>query len=404
MHFSYKARGKDGKMLAGEIDAVSKSAALEKLRGRGVTPLFVKESKEGGLVKKFSNLSLFDKVSLKDKIVFIRNLGGMLRAGLSMSRALDVLARQTKKKKMNEIVLTLIANIQGGGTLSTGMRKFPDVFSPLFVAMVKAGEESGGLADALSDIGVHLEKSYALRKKIKGAMIYPAVILSAVFAVGILMFIFVVPTLITLFDDLDTELPASTKFIISVSNIVQNQLPLLLVGLAVVIFGGMYVLKRPGMQKYIDMVVMRLPVIKNIARNVNVARIARTLSSLLGSGIALTQSIDIAKDIVQNHYYQEVLKTASERVVKGEPFSETITARTDLFPIMVGEMVRVGEETGNVSQMLLEIAVFYEEEVEAKTKNLSTIIEPVLMMFIGVAVGFFAMSMIGPMYSILEGF
>jgi type IV pilus assembly protein PilC len=326
----------------------------------------------------------------------------MLQAGLSLSRALSVLKKQTKNKKMNEILDSISADINSGGTLSSGLAKFPKVFSTLFVSMSKAGEESGNLSGALSDIGLSLEKSHSLTTKIRGALIYPGVILSAMVVIGILMFAFVVPTLANTFKELGVTLPLSTQVIIFLGNFFSHNLSLSFIMVGLIAFGGYSLFRATFMAKYIDFIIIRLPVIGNLAKELNTARTARTMSSLLASGVSITRAVEITQDVVQNIYYKRVLAEAKVAIEKGAAFSEIFTENPKLYPVMMSEMIQVGEETGKLSDMLLQVASFYEGEIENKTKNLSTIIEPVLMIFIGSFVGFFAISMISPLYSVLN--
>ena len=297
---------------------------------------------------------------------------------------------------------SISTEINSGGTLSSGLSKFPNVFSKLFVSMTKAGEESGNLDLTLTEVGVNLEKSHALTKKVKGALIYPGVILCAMILIGVLMFAFVVPTLANTFKDLGAKLPASTQMIIFLGDFFSHYLLLSLSMIIFSIFGLVSLFRADFMAKYIDFFVLKIPVIGKLAKELNTARTARTMSSLLISGIAITRAVEITQDVVQNIYYKKVLDEAKVFIEKGIPFSQAFLENTNLYPVIMSEMTQVGEETGKLSEMLLQIALFYEGEIENKTKNLSTIIEPFLMIFIGAAVGFFAISMISPMYSILD--
>jgi type IV pilus assembly protein PilC len=325
----------------------------------------------------------------------------MLKAGLPLSRALAVLKKQTKNPKLNEILVSLIGSINAGETFSSALSKFPKIFSKLFISMVRAGEESGNLASSLSDIGINLEKSNSLTKRIKGALIYPGVIFSAMVIIGILLFAFVVPTLATTFKSLGATLPWSTQLLIFVGNFFSHNLIFSFVFIFIAAFCMFALFRAQFMAKYIDFVLLKVPVVSNLTRELNTARTARTMSSLLFSGVSITRAVEITEDVVQNVYYKKVLEQAKGAIEKGLPFSEVFEANINLYPIMMSEMIQVGEETGKLSDMLLQIALFYEDEVDNKTKNLSTIIEPVLMLMIGAGVGFFAISMISPLYTIL---
>ncbi|HEY0980361.1 MAG TPA: type II secretion system F family protein [Candidatus Paceibacterota bacterium] len=398
MLFTYTARNTTGALVEGVIEEPTKTEAIITLRETGLTPITVTEKKKRTLTLD----GIFKRVKLSEKIIFTKNLAGMLRAGLPLARALVVLKKQTTNNYFKTILESLIASIDNGETFSAGLSKYPAIFSSLFVAMVKAGEESGGLPEALMEVGGNLEKSYNLNRKIKSALMYPAIIIVAIFIIGILMFIYVVPVLTKTFKELNVDLPTSTRIVVWVSDMISNHIAFLLLGIAVIVVGGYFAFKRPAVQKFSDYMSTRVPVVGVLVQEVNAARTARTLSSLLVAGVSISRAIGITKEVLQNSYYKSVLAEIEERVEKGETMSSVLQRHTNLYPVMVGEMVAVGEETGKLANMLLDIAVFYEAEVDAKTKDLSTIIEPVLMIFIGGAVGFFAISMLSPMYSLMD--
>ena len=405
MIFSYKAKSKEGEMIEDVQSAIDRLSLAHDLRSRGFTPISITE-KGKSFVDRLSALSsvfsdTFSKISTNEQIILTKNLSGMLKAGLSLYRALSVLKKQTKSSKLSKILTSISDDINSGGTLSSGLSKFPDVFSQLFISMTRAGEESGNLAGALSDIGMNLEKSHSLTKKIKGALIYPGVILSAMIVIGVLMFAFVVPTLAGTFKELGVSLPMSTRILIFFGNFFSHNLILTFVIIIGLAFSLYLFFRAKFMARYIDFVVIRIPVIGNLAKELNTARTARTISSLLLAGVSITRAVEITEDVVQNIYYKKVLSEAKIAIEKGFPFSQVFETNNKLYPVMMSEMIEVGEETGKLSDMLLEIALFYEGEIENKTKNLSTIIEPLLMIVIGAGVGFFAISMISPLYSIL---
>lgn len=401
MKFKYKEQNKDGKVVEGVAESQDTFTLAREIRERGSTPLSVKEFNEKEF--KFSlNIEVFKSVSLSEKIMFSNNLSGMLSAGLSLTRALTVLEKQTTNQYLNSILKSLIDDINKGGTLSLGMKKFPKVFSGVFVSMVHSGEESGGLPRTLSEIGVTLKKTADLNRKIKGALIYPSIIVGAIFLIGILMMIYVVPTLIKTFKDIGVDLPASTRFIIFISDSLTQHFFLFMLVVAGVI-GGCYLFAQSSFTKrYFDLLIIKIPTLGTLIREMNTARTARTLSSLLASGVDVSKALSITEEVVQNIHYKELLHSSVDSIEKGVALSVSFKENTHLYPIMVGEMIEVGEETGKLSEMLSDIATFYETEVDNKTKNLSTIIEPVLMIFIGGAVGFFAIAMIKPMYSVMD--
>lgn len=402
MQFKYKSQLKTGEIKEGVIEAPNKFSAAKQIRDAGEIPLLVSENTGGGIATMFEKLLAFGSVSLREKIMFTRNLSGMLQAGLPVFRAISVLNKQTNNKTFKNVLDSILDTINKGGTMSEGMQKFPKVFSPLFVSMVRAGEESGGLSKTLGEIGGTLQKTYDLNKKIKSALTYPSIILCAMLLIGGFMLVKVVPTLSKTFKDIGAELPKSTQLIIWLSESLKNHLVLFLVVIFSVIGGFVLMARLKTTQKYFDFIVLHLPVIGNLSKEVNTARTARTLSSLLSAGVPMSRALGITKEVLQNVYYQRIIEDSIEGIEKGKPLSVVFKENVKYYPMMVGEMMEVGEETGNFASMLMDIALFYEGEVDAKTKDLSTIIEPVLMVVIGGAVGFFAMSMITPMYSILD--
>jgi type IV pilus assembly protein PilC len=248
-----------------------------------------------------------------------------------------------------------------------------------------------------------MEKTYLLKRKIRGALMYPGIILTAMIIIGILMLIYVVPTLTATFKELEIDLPASTRAIILISDFLKDHTFIFLFGIFAIV-GGLYAWSQdPKGKRSLDYIFLHIPLISNLVRETNSARTARTLSSLLSSGIEVVNALEITKDVVKNSYYKEVLSKAENKIQKGVSLSKIFEEESDIYPIFVSEMVSVGEETGKLSDMFQRVAIFYEEDIDQKTKNMSTIIEPFLMIFIGVVVGFFALSMITPTYSLVGG-
>jgi type IV pilus assembly protein PilC len=401
MKFKYKIQNKNNEIMEGIIESPDKFALAREFREKGNIPLSIEEFKDKEGILSFK-IKLFSKVSLAEKIMFTNNLSGMLSAGLSLSRALTVLEKQSTNQTLTDILHGLQDDISKGNSLSEAMKKHPKIFSGIFVPMVHAGEESGNLPTTLTEVGLSLKKAYDLSKKIKGAMTYPTIILCAMLIIGIFMMVYVVPTLTATFKDIGTELPGSTKIILWVSDTISQHLFLVILTIIALIVGGILLSKLKTVQRYFDRGILYLPVIGKIVKEVNTARTARTMSSLLLSGVNISNSLSITEEVLQNVHYKELVHGAIGAIEKGNVLSATFKENTFLYPVMMGEMVEVGEETGNLSKMLSDIASFYENEVDNKTKDLSTIIEPVLMLMIGGAVGFFAISMISPMYSVMN--
>lgn len=400
IRFTYTAM-RDGETYEGTLDAPDRFAVYERIRAEGGEVISV--SRAQGIFGWFKALNArFSTIKESDKIIFARNLSAMLEAGLPLSRALGAIARQTRSPKLKYVIQHLMQDVRKGSSLHDALVRHGKAFPDLFVAMVHAGEEGGTLPSALESVAQQMDKSYQLKKKVRGAMIYPGVVLSAMVLIGFLMMTQVVPTLKKTFDELGAELPPTTQAIISISDFLVNNILLSIAIIIAVVVGFITLLRTPHGKRLYHTIILRIPVIGGIAREVQAARFARTLASLLASGVSIVQALEITAEVVSNTLHKEVVLSARGIVEKGEPMSGIFNRREDLFPPLVGEMLAVGEETGEVSAMLGRVADFYEGEVEQKTKNMSTIIEPFLMLIIGAGVGFFALAMIGPIYSLSD--
>ncbi|MEK7182159.1 MAG: type II secretion system F family protein [Patescibacteria group bacterium] len=400
MRFKFKAIKKGGEIFEDIVEAKDKPALFEYLKGEELILISTEKVKENNSFSYKKIFSFFEKVKTEEKIMFARNLGAMIKAGLSLTRAISVIGRQTKNVKMKKVLQSIENDLGGGNTLGSALSKFPEVFPQLFISMVGAGEESGDLSGSLKNISEQMERSNNLRKKIKGAMIYPSIIVVAMIIIGILMLIFVVPTLTSTFKELGAELPFSTQLIITISELFKENTFLMIFILVFISFGGYGSSKTKKGKRFFDYIILKIPLIKGLVKEINSARTTGTLSTLLSSGVDVVKSLEITKNVVQNSFYKEIIEMAQKSIQKGAPISQTFKNNEIFYPAFVGEMISVGEETGQLPDLLMQVANFYEDEVERKTKNMSTIIEPLLMVVVGVALGFFAISMITPMYSL----
>jgi type IV pilus assembly protein PilC len=404
--FTYQGEDSKGKKITNIVEAEDRFGVYSIARNLGHTVSRV-EATSGFNYKKFLSIDkinyLLSRVKADELTMMTRNIGSMLKAGLTISRALSVVERQSSNPRLKGVLKRIVERINQGEQFNEALKEFPKVFNDLYVAMVRAGEESGSLAESLQTLAIQMERSSTLMKKIKGAMIYPIIVMTVMVVIGILMMIYVMPQITGVFKGMDMELPATTQFLIVTSDFMVNYTFLVLAGLIGGIVGFIYFLKTKAGKIATSWVIPKLPIIGTLAKETNSARTARTLSSLLSSGVDVLQSIQITEEVLQNVYYKKILHEAAERVEKGTALSEVFIQRKDLYPILVGEMIMVGEETGQISGMLGELAIFYETEVERKTKDLSTIIEPLLMVVIGTSVGFLALALIAPIYSISDG-
>lgn len=401
--FTYTGRDKTGDTVTKTVEAADRFSVYDIARQAGHTVESVNSEKSFSFKKLFKteNIEYYtSRVKTDDLVLMTRNMGAMLVAGLPLSRALSVIERQSSNAKLKAVIADLRARIERGEQFHEALGSHKEVFDDLYVAMVKAGEEGGSLSDTLKTLSVQMERSSNLKKKIKGAMIYPAIVLTIMVIIGVLMMIYVMPSITSTFRKLEVDLPKTTELLIAVSDFMVAHTVLVIVGMLTALAGFVYSLRtRPGKLVF-HWVIIRLPVIGNLVKETNSARMARTLSSLLTAGVDVIRALNITEEVVQNVYYKPILAEAAKRVEKGTALSEVFVEHTDLYPVFVGEMIMVGEETGQIASMLEQLATFYENEVEQKTKDLSTIIEPILMVVIGGTVGFFALAMIAPIYSI----
>lgn len=347
----------------------------------------------------------FMKVKLPQKIFFTENLRVMIKAGLSLTEALRTLALQSDNKAFKAVILEIDADVEKGQSLSQALARHPRLFEPIFVNMISAGEISGTLEKTLEQLTTQMRKDYDLISKVKGAMTYPIVILCATTLIGIGMMIFVVPQILSIFDEMgSTELPLPTRILIAVSNFFKHDWPYAIVGGAGLIFGFLWFIKRPFGKRVWHNVLLHMPIIGPIIKKINLARFTRTLSSLLRTDIAIVQALTITSDIVRNVYYHDACLAMAEAVKKGESISQVLERSPKLFPPLVTQMVAVGERAGTIDEMLEEIAGFYEQQVDQIMSNMSSIIEPLLILFLGAAVGGIALAIITPIYALTTKF
>jgi len=402
MKFTYTAERAGGEVYKGTAEAADRFALYQIVRQEGGKIVSLEQEGGSGWMSMQYLNGFFSRIKEYEKILFARNLGAMLTAGLSLSRALAVIERQTKNPKMSSVVSSVSSDVRRGDTLHAAFAKFPDIFPALFIAMVRAGEEGGDLPASLQVVADQMERMYDLKKKVRGALIYPCIILIAIVGIGTLMMIEVVPTLAQTFAESGANLPPTTQFVINMSNFLV-QYTALAIGGAILFVGLIYAAVRTKAGgRVADFTLLHAPALGVMVRQVNSARTSRTLASLLSSGVDVITALDIVAEVVQNSYFQDVIRKASTLVSQGQTLSAEFVRREDLYPAFVGEMMAVGEETGQLAEMLKRLAIFYEEEVDRSTKDMSTIIEPFLMLIIGAGVGFFAVSMIEPIYSMSQ--
>lgn len=400
MEYAYTARAKDGTIEKDVMSAFNEKAVVETLRAKGMMPTSVKSVSKGFDLNSLT--AIFSSVKLLDKITFIKNLGVMIKSGLPVSRSLRILSEQTPNKKFGQIISEVSRAVESGNSLADSLAKHPNVFSSIFVSMVRVGEVSGNLEQNLHHLSGQLQRDYDLLSKAKGAMTYPVIVVIALMIVGVLMFTFVLPKLTSTFKEFDVELPIMTKIVIAVVDVFASYGVFILIGIVAAGVSFNFWRKTPGGKKIVHMIVLSLPILGNVVKKINQARFLSVFSSLLKSGMPIVEALDVSAQVVGNLYYQNAIKEASGKVKVGNPLAAHFKKNGKLFAPLVIQMMEVGEESGTTDTVLDEVSLFYEGEVDQTMKNLSSILEPVIMMIVGVVVGILALALISPIYSITQ--
>ncbi|MDD4831085.1 MAG: type II secretion system F family protein [Candidatus Pacebacteria bacterium] len=386
------------------MEAKDENQLASLLRSQGLVLIKASpQGKKGGL-KKISEISIgIGGVSLAEKMFFTRNLQVMISAGLSIPRAIDIISCQVKSPAFKKALTNIKDQVAKGQRLSDSLSSHSKIFPSLFQSMIKVGEETGTMEEVLKTLATQMERSYELQSKIKGAMTYPAVIVSAMLLIGAAMLIIVVPQLSSVFESMNIELPMTTQIMIGLGKFLAEKwyIALLIIAGSVIFF--MWFSKKPFGKKILDWTALKFPVISPLVKDINSAYTVRNLSSLSAAGVPLPKSLEITSETVSNGYYKKALVDSANRVRKGEKLSEALKDYSGIYPQTVIQMVAVGEETGETSTILEKLADFYEQNVTETTKNMASIIEPIMILILGGGIGFFAVSMMQPLNSIMHG-
>jgi len=349
-----------------------------------------------------SLLNVVNPVPRAQKLFFTEHLRVMIGAGLSLSETLQALEAQAEHRRFRGIIGELRKSVERGETFAQALAKFPDVFSAIFINMVSVGEIAGTLERNLTELATEMKKDYTLRSRVRGALIYPAIIFSATILISVGMIIFVIPKILSIFKEFTVELPLSTRILIGATDAIQNYGLLIAVVFLMTVALLIYLGRTKRGRAAIHAVILRLPIFGSLVSRFNLARLARTLSSLLGTDVPIVRSCEITGDVLGNVHYRAALRDAAERIKKGVGLAEVFAESPKLFPPVVVQMVRVGERSGTIDKLLAEIAGFYEDQIDDAVKNLSSIIEPVLILFLGAAVGLIAFAVISPIYALSQ--
>ena len=392
--FSYKAVSAAGKDVKGSVEAESREEAARKIKEQGLVPVSI--GKQGALDKDV-NIPIFKgkKIPARDMSVFCRQFASILKAGVSVINALEMLAEQTENKKLKEAIVNTQSNVEKGENLSDSMRQ-NDAFPSILIDMVRAGEASGSLENSLTRMAIQFEKDAKMNGIVKKAMMYPIVLICVMIGVIIVMLTFVIPSFMTMFEDLDSELPVTTKAILAMSNSLKNYWYIYLIVVVGVIV-GIQMYKRTDNGKHnLDKLKLKIPVFGVLQTKSACASFARTMSTLLQAGMPMIDALEISASTMKNVLFYDGLEKVKNGVSLGLPLSNQLKA-TGLFPAMVVHMVGIGEETGNVEEMLTNSATYYEEEVEVQTQTLTSLMEPVIIVLMAFVVVLLIMAIYQPM-------
>lgn len=420
MLYNYKATTSDGRTVNGSVEAADKQALLTMLHKQGLHPILVSVGKK----KKSGSSGLFkpkQKVKLTDLVIFTRQLSTMISAGVPLARSMAALQSEASNPYFQEILASISKDIESGMPLGDAFAKFPNVFSDVYVNMVRAGEEGGILDDILKRLATQVEQDSSMRKKIKSASTYPVVLLVVTIVAFFGMMLFVIPKLGTILNSLggpNAKLPIYTEILLNVSefftqsSIMQlthipiiSKLPNILVFLVLIGFVITRILryiKTPRGKYRFHSLLLKIPVLKNVITKIAVARFSRTFASLMGAGVSVLDALEVTGAAIGNKVIEEELKIAADEVRNGKPLSDPIS-KSKYFPAIVAQMLVVGEETGQIDTVLTKVADFYEEEVSVLIDGLASIIEPVMIVFLGGAVGLIAASVMGPIANLSKG-
>lgn len=397
--FSYVAVDKRGKEKRGSLEAETRERALEQLKAEGLIPVSVREQ---GALNKEIDFSIGKKVKPRDLSVFCRQFVSITQAGVPMKEALQMLSEQTENKWLKRAISEVLLNVEKGNTLADSMRSQPDIFPPMLVNMVEAGEQSGSLEMAFSRMAVHFEKEAKLKATIKKATIYPIILVIAAIGVIAVMLLFVIPIFIDMFADLDIEMPAITMFVMNSSKWMTSHWYVVLAIIVGVVVAYKLIYKTTQGRLTIDRIKMKMPLFGKLTVKTACSQFARTMSTLLMSGISTIDALETTSKIVNNIHYTNAMLKAREEVMKGIPLSEPLEA-SGIFPPMVYHMTGIGEETGNVEEMLEKMADYYDEEVEMTTQSVLAAMEPIIILFMALIIGTLVIAVISPIASMYNG-
>jgi len=397
--FKYRAKDKDGKTVEGLIEAGSINQAAKILRERGLLVINLNQKGEDLVLQIKRGLG---RITTQDKVNFTRQLSTMINAGLTITEALAILELQASPA-LTRLISDVLHQVESGVTLADALEKHGSVFDQIYIALIRSGETAGVLDKVLSRLADNLEKQTEFRRKIKGAMVYPIIVIGGMLAVVAVMIIFVIPKLTMIYEEFQADLPTSTKILIAVSKFASHYWWLAAAILAGLVFLGRLLSKNPLFRRQFDELLFKLPIIGKLRKSMVLTEFTRTLGLLVGSGILIVEAIEVTTKSLNSPNYEEKMAEVSKEVEKGLPLA-TALAKTEIFPPLLPQMVAVGEETGKLDEVLGKVSVYFEQEADTAVKGLTTAIEPLIMIILGVGVGFLMLSIILPIYNLTSKF
>lgn len=398
--FVYEGRTASGKVLKGDMEAPSREAVINRLRAQRIQPVANKIREKGkGLNREIALPTLGRAVKPRDVVIFTRQLTTMIDAGMPLVQILEILSSQTDNKVFGKQIREVKESVEAGATLSEALRKFPKTWDELYVNMVQAGEIGGILDTILARLSVYMEKMLSLKRKIKGAMIYPATIISVAIIVTLILLVFVIPVFAELFTSFGRALPAPTQIVINISNFTIAYLHFMIVGAILFAIGVRQTYKTEGGRMFIDKMLLKLPILGELLRKASIARFSRTLGTLVSAGVPILDSLTITARTAGNKVIEKAGFMIRESISQGRTMSEPML-QSKVFPPMVCQMVGAGEMTGAIDQMLQKIADFYEDEVDVAVNNLTALMEPLVIVVLGTIIGGLVVSMYLPIFQL----
>ena len=395
--FKYSARDTSGKIVNGSMEAKDAGAVTDILHDRGLIIVNIKEA-FGLDLERLAEINI-GGVPMKEKVIFMRQMSTMVGAGLPLTRALEIMVQQTSNPMFKRVLKEVLSAIQSGKTLANSFREQSEVFDPITLNLIEAGEESGNLETILERLATELEESKSLGDKLRSAMIYPIIILVIIVVVMVLMMLVLVPSMASIYSDFGAELPFATRLLMDMSTFFTKFWWAILVVFAVVFIGMKYYLDTAKGKRNFDKIVLKIPAIGMIVSKMQLSQFTRILALLLGSGLSIIKALELTAQSLKNEMFRDTVMAAKEEVEKGGALAIPI-ARSEYFPLLVSSMIAVGEETGEIDSVLVKVSQYYKEEVDVATSNLSSILEPLFLVIMGLAIGFIALAVYMPMFQL----